>query len=228
MFKESAKAALLNIKETLKTEYISFFNDGTITEDNGEYVLSSMNDGLNGTCSYIDRFLKDGTRAMTLLSSADYDELNFTFKMGIIYNQNTLGNNNQILPTSKYLNDKVRYYTDAVEAYKDGVLVATIQSNEMMGYQGFTDYNKLVKSCKKEGITLMGPNSFEELKDIVTNNRQEKISLLVDFKKELDKTEEVNKEIEVSQEITTLENKELKDIKSKNNSKIKRRSLFRK
>lgn len=42
MFKESAKAALLNIKETLKTEYISFFNDGTITEDNAQKTMENM------------------------------------------------------------------------------------------------------------------------------------------------------------------------------------------
>lgn len=227
MFKKSAKEDLLDIKETLKTEYVSFFNDGTTTKDNGEYVLTAMNDRLNDSCSRIDMFLKSGTKAITLLSKEDFDELNFIFRIGIIYSKNTLGDNNQILPTSKYLNDKVRYYTDAVEAYKDGILIKRIESHEMTGYQGFIDYNKLIKTTKKEGITLIGPNSFEELKELITNNKQEKISLVVDFKRELDKQEKIAKE-EAPKEITILEKEENNNVQLNDNSKTKKRSLFRK
>ena len=43
MFEKSIKEELLKMKESITTKYISFFNDGTISIENGEYVNSSSN-----------------------------------------------------------------------------------------------------------------------------------------------------------------------------------------
>lgn len=209
MFVESVKEDLLRMKDTLRTDYINFYNDGTTSKDNGEFVLSSTNDSLNHFCSGIDNFLKDGTKAMSL-TYIDFDELNFIFRFGVIYGKNTLGENNEILPTSKCLNNKVRYYTESVEAYKDGKLVKEISNDIIMGYQGFIDYDKFIKDTKKEKISVTGPKSFEELKDNVINNKKEKISLSINF--------ENNKEKSIDNELKTT------DTNHKPKTKI--RSLF--
>lgn len=209
MFVESVKEDLLRMKDTLRTDYINFYNDGTTSKDNGEFVLSSTNDSLNHFCSGIDNFLKDGTKAMSL-TYIDFDELNFIFRFGVIYGKNTLGENNEILPTSKCLNDKVRYYTESVEAYKDGKLVKEMSNDILMGYQGFIDYDKFIKDTKKEKISVTGPKSFEELKDNVINNKKEKISLSISF--------ENNKEKSIDNELKTT------DTNHKPKAKI--RSLF--
>ena len=97
MFVESVKEDLLRMKDTLRTDYINFYNDGTTSKDNGEFVLSSTNDSLNHFCSGIDNFLKDGTKAMSL-TYIDFDELNFIFRFGVIYGKNnktTLSNINK-------------------------------------------------------------------------------------------------------------------------------------
>lgn len=209
MFVESVKEDLLRMKDTLRTDYINFYNDGTTSKDNGEFVLSSTNDSLNNFCSGIDNFLKDGTKAMSL-TYIDFDELNFIFRFGVIYGKNTLGENNEILPTSKCLNNKVRYYTESVEAYKDGKLVKEMSNDILMGYQGFIDYDKFIKDTKKEKISVTGPKSFEELKDNVINNKKEKISLSISF--------ENNKEKSIDNELKTT------DTNHKPKAKI--RSLF--
>ena len=209
MFVESVKEDLLRMKDTLRTDYINFYNDGTTSKDNGEFVLSSTNDSLNHFCSGIDNFLKDGTKAMSL-TYIDFDELNFIFRFGVIYGKNTLGENNEILPTSKCLNNKVRYYTESVEAYKDGKLVKEMSNDILMGYQGFIDYDKFIKDTKKEKISVTGPKSFEELKDNVINNKKEKISLSISF--------ENNKEKSIDNELKTT------DTHHKPKAKI--RSLF--
>lgn len=209
MFVESVKEDLLRMKDTLRTDYINFYNDGTTSKDNGEFVLSSTNDSLNHFCSGIDNFLKDGTKAMSL-TYIDFDELNFIFRFGVIYGKNTLGENNEILPTSKCLNNKVRYYTESVEAYKDGKLVKEMSNDILMGYQGFIDYDKFIKETKKEKISVTGPKSFEELKDNVINNKKEKISLSISF--------ENNKEKSIDNELKTT------DTNHKPKTKI--RSLF--
>lgn len=209
MFVESVKEDLLRMKDTLRTDYINFYNDGTTSKDNGEFVLSSTNDSLNHFCSGIDNFLKDGTKAMSL-TYIDFDELNFIFRFGVIYGKNTLGENNEILPTSKCLNNKVRYYTESVEAYKDGKLVKEMSNDILMGYQGFIDYDKFIKDTKKEKISVTGPKSFEELKDNVINNKKEKISLSISF--------ENNKEKSIDNELKTT------DTNHKPKTKI--RSLF--
>ncbi len=209
MFVESVKEDLLRMKDTLRTDYINFYNDGTTSKDNGEFVLSSTNDSLNHFCSGIDNFLKDGTKAMSL-TYIDFDELNFIFRFGVIYGKNTLGENNEILPTSKCLNNKVRYYTESVEAYKDGKLVKEMSNDILMGYQGFIDYDKFIKDTKKEKISVTGPKSFEELKDNVINNKKEKISLSISF--------ENNKEKSIDNELKTT------DTNHKPKAKI--RSLF--
>lgn len=209
MFVESVKEDLLRMKDTLRTDYINFYNDGTTSKDNGEFVLSSTNDSLNHFCSGIDNFLKDGTKAMSL-TYIDFDELNFIFRFGVIYGKNTLGENNEILPTSKCLNNKVRYYTESVEAYKDGKLVKEMSNDILMGYQGFIDYDKFIKDTKKEKISVTGPKSFEELKDNVINNKKEKISLSISF--------ENNKEKSIDNELKTTD--------TNHKSKTKIRSLF--
>ena len=209
MFVESVKEDLLRMKDTLRTDYINFYNDGTTSKDNGEFVLSSTNDSLNHFCSGIDNFLKDGNKAMSL-TYIDFDELNFIFRFGVIYGKNTLGENNEILPTSKCLNNKVRYYTESVEAYKDGKLVKEMSNDILMGYQGFIDYDKFIKDTKKEKISVTGPKSFEELKDNVINNKKEKISLSISF--------ENNKEKSIDNELKTT------DTNHKPKAKI--RSLF--
>lgn len=183
MFEKSVKEDLLKIKENSKNKYISFLNDGTLVEDDGKYVLSTSNDKLNDVCSNIDSFLKRGTDNMTLLTS-DFDELKFCFKMGIIFNKNCLGENNEILPTSICLDNKARYYTDNIEAYKNGTLINKITTDKMINYQGFIDYDELIKTAKKEDLILNGPKSFEELKEVIINNKKEDISLSVDFNKE--------------------------------------------
>lgn len=209
MFVESVKEDLLRMKDTLRTDYINFYNDGTTSKDNGEFVLSSTNDSLNHFCSGIDNFLKDGTKAMSL-TYIDFDELNFIFRFGVIYGKNTLGENNEILPTSKCLNNKVRYYTESVEAYKDGKLVKEMSNDILMGYQGFIDYDKFIKDTKKEKISVTGPKSFEELKDNVINNKKEKISLSISF--------ENNKEKSIDNELNITN--------TNHKPKTKTRSLF--
>lgn len=209
MFVESVKEDLLRMKDTLRTDYINFYNDGTTSKDNGEFVLSSTNDSLNHFCSGIDNFLKDGTKAMSL-TYIDFDELNFIFRFGVIYGKNTLGENNEILPTSKCLNNKVRYYTESVEAYKDGKLVKEMSNDILMGYQGFIDYDKFIKDTKKAKISVTGPKSFEELKDNVINNKKEKISLSISFENKKEKS---------------IDN-ELKTTDTNHKSKTKIRSLF--
>ena len=42
MFEKSIKEELLKMKESITTKYISFFNDGTTSIENGEYVNSNL------------------------------------------------------------------------------------------------------------------------------------------------------------------------------------------
>ena len=86
MFEKSIKEELLKMKESITTKYISFFNDGTTSIENGEYVNSSPNDCVNSCCSGIDHFLQIGTKS-ALKISEDFDQLDFLFRIGIIYDK---------------------------------------------------------------------------------------------------------------------------------------------
>lgn len=216
MFEKSIKEELLKMKESITTKYISFFNDGTTSIENGEYVNSSTNDCVNSCCSGIDHFLQIGTKS-ALKISEDFDQLDFLFRIGIIYDKKNLGENNEILPTSMCLTDKARYYTDAVRIYKDSKLIKKISTSEMsIGRQGFVNYDEFIKSAKKEKIQVNGPKSFEDLKELILSNKTEEIFLSISFKNDKDITEE---------NLVAPNNNE---IIQEDNTKRKTRSLFRK
>ena len=76
-----------------------------------------------------------------------------------------------------------------------------------LGYQGYLNYNDFVNSIKKENLVLIGPQSFNEFKELILSKEQQDIILSIDLsnKKENNNVVNLNKE-----------------------EKVKRLSLFRK
>lgn len=205
---------LLKLKEEYEIKYVSFFNNGTTCEDNTNDVLNRKEDKLKDY-SNIDTFLKDNIRRL-FYQNTSFDKVEYGFKFGIIFEKETLGENNEILPTSKSLDNKVRFYTENVKAYKNNELVNKLSESIVFpGYQGYLDYNTFVKDTKKSGLVLVGPQSFEELKELILSGNYQDISISIDFTKK--------NEIE---EVPVIETKE--EVQEEKVFQKKKHSLFRK
>lgn len=212
MFEKSVKEDLQRMKENLmsNSKYVSFLNDGYIIEDDAEYVNTSIIDNINESCSRIDYFFEEGTKTAIQLNE-DFDQLDFLFKIGIIYNKKELGNNNEILETSNCQDGKARYFTGAIRVYKDSKLIKEIPTTDMsFAYQGFINYDEFIKSAKREKIQVNGPKSFSKLREQILNGQKEEIYLSINFKKVFETSKEVtvlDHDNEIINEVPSVDSK---------------------
>lgn len=207
MFNNNVKEDLLKLKEELQTKYISIFNNGKIREDKSKEVFDWKEQKINDNGSVLDSFIKN-TIEKICNDNINFDRVDYLFELGLLFPKNTLGENNEILPTSKALDNKVRFYTGNVKVYNNGQQVKELTGGmTFLGYQGYLNYNDFVNSIKKENLVLIGPQSFNEFKELILSKEQQDIILSIDLsnKKENNNVVNLNKE-----------------------EKVKRLSLFRK
>lgn len=151
--------------------YVIFYNDGTI--DKEEYGLKTKLDD--------ERIIPFQTRMiMNQLGDAvsyyakdyDFDAVCMNLKLGLVYNISDIDENNQVKPGSKPIKNIVRYFQGPTDSYLDGNQTNEGSFNRShWEIQGFVNYNKLVSTIKKGGLSFTGPDSFEEFKEAITNNK---------------------------------------------------------
>ena len=159
------KTILEKVKEVTgkaETKYVSFFNDGTVEEDNSR--MDKRMQEANGP--YEGRLiLEEIVEGAKLYNNfVDFDSIDMPLLLGLVYYKNDIDDANQKKETAKPIKGIVRYYTGEFEALLDGK-----KNNKPGEYypsiQGFVKYDNLMKEIKKSGLDYTGPETFEEFEE---------------------------------------------------------------
>ena len=156
------KTILEKIREAAnkaETRYVSFFNNGTVKEDNGimEDKFKKANDYFQS--ELLLETMIDGAKLYA--TSFEFDSLDMHLILGLVYGKKDFDRNKE---NAKPIKGIVRYYTGDFDALKDGEK----QNPEGRYYpscQGFINYNKLMKAIEKSGLDYTGPETFKEFEE---------------------------------------------------------------
>lgn len=188
MFNKTAIDALREMKQNLETKYVSIFNDGSQSTDNGQDVFSRDECTINEVGSGIDYSLKHAVESL-IRQGVAFDQIDIDMLFGIIYKEDTLKDGKEILPTSEAVDKKARYYTRNIHAYNNGEEVYELNEKDMVNHQGYVSFDNFVKKLKAEGLSITGPETYDELKALVESGLTEDMKISVNFQEKLEKAE---------------------------------------
>ena len=120
-------------------------------------------------------------------------------EVGLIFNKSDVDEEKHIKENAKPLDGVVRCYTGDITSYLNGEKSNT-DGYYGYGKQGFVDYDELVLSTKKNGLSFIGPKSFEEFKEKIISGEQFPISLQANLTEE--KENELEREVEKPRKLT--------------------------
>ncbi len=179
--KKSIMDRLIELKESREVKYTNFFNDGSISFDDVKF--SEKLSKLDSFEPISDVFYK---AAESYSSDAAFDSITMYLLLGLVYDKDSLNEDNSFKTNAKPYNNIVRYYTGSVKSYQ-----GQDQTNELDWYkygynrQGYIRYDELVKTIKQEGLIFNGPETFEEFKNLILSKKPFEISFTADLKQEM-------------------------------------------
>lgn len=192
MFNGKIKDELINLKNQLEQNYVTIYTNGNSFTDTAQFVLNSEITKLNDCCSGIDFYLQDTVKKFCEEETV-YDTIQIDFSCGLIFPETSLGENNKIIPTSSPLKNRVRLVPGNIYAFNNGELVSAPGS--IFGKKMFVDFDSIVHQLKKAGFEVSGITSYEDLENAVYNQTGEKLTIELDFNKELE--EDIAEEVVV-------------------------------
>ena len=173
---------LSEVRDDYKIECVSFFNDGSITKDNKGLVRAHSNYNFERSINNIMSVLSGATSSYS--RHYDFDTISMNMLFGLVYDANDVDENDIIKENAKPKNDVVRFYTGSVKSYLDGEQTNPYDYKGSLGYQGFINYDKMVKYVETNGLDFEGPQSFIELKNAILSKEPFDINISASFKKE--------------------------------------------
>lgn len=154
---------LQNAKRYHGAEFICFFNNGEIKEDdlfNARRIKEAKDPQ---AFDLISEVLYKATESYA--RNYDFDRIDMDLQLGLIYKARDV-EDGKIIDHREPIPGIVRIYTGHVNSYLDGE-----QTNKNdyyrygLGRQSFISFNQLMKAIKKSGLDYIGPETFEELKE---------------------------------------------------------------
>lgn len=157
---------LVEAKKSNEVAYVSFFNDGNVRTDTRDCVYRLKKD-VDNEYSIIPIIACLKSAVESYSDRFDFDTVSMRLSLGLIYEKDDVLENNQIKSNAMPLKNIVRYYTDKIDSYLNGKKTNTYDYNEIMGRQGFINFNTLISLLRDGGLNYYGPNTFEEFKNLV-------------------------------------------------------------
>ena len=172
---------LKEAKKEYETEYVSLFGEDKVVEDKHYMTDHIKNAKSKNAFDFLDSALKNFARMYTLYN--EYDALEVDLNLGIVYNITDIDENNKPVIGAKPIDNLVRIYTDTTRAYLDNEEVSHKLDSEYFGSQGFIDFDLLINTLKKEGLSYNGPESYDELKYRVLCNQKVNATIKAELEK---------------------------------------------
>lgn len=186
---KTLKEEILDMKNKTPNGYICFFNDGTTSKDE-EKTIESLE--LKSPAIFRIKDLYQNAAKSYINKGYDFDTIEMDLKMGIIYKEVYVNEDNTIKEGNKPLDKYVRIYTGRIKSYLD-----ENQTNESdyyeygVNYQGVEKYNLLLDEIEASGLKFIGPEKYEDFKEKILNGEtfEIKLSLSLIEQQELEKEE---------------------------------------
>ena len=193
------------MKAKTKEIYVCHFSDGhveTASRGTGERIKEA------NTTEPIDDIkytLKDSTRSYIDTFEFDFDKIEMDLYLGLVYNISAINENGSIKEDAKPYDGVVRFYTGSINSYLNGEQTNDADYNRYgtYNYQGFVNYDNLVKAMKNSGLKFVGPEDFDEFKNRIENNEKFGVKVVASLtgEDELEEPVELEKPIEVEKQV---------------------------
>ena len=168
------KTLLERLKEVRKdydVAHVCYFNDGKVRKDENYSAKRINHIDSKEQFKAIEDVLASATSSYA--RSYEFDTINMNLLLGLIFNQSDVDENDQVKENAQPINGVVRYYTGSVKSFSEGKQTNPIDYGEYgPGRQGYISFDKLMKFIEASGLTYVGPETFEELKEqILAGNK---------------------------------------------------------
>ena len=170
---------LREVKHGYDTEYVCYFNDGSIRKDGKRSSERIKEASKRDEFDSIARYLKDATDHFS--DKYQFDNVKMELLLGLIYDSKDIEDEKRS-EDAEPVNGIVRYYTYHTNCYLDGKQSNKYDYYEIMGHQNFIKYDSLVKAIKKSGLDYDIPETFEEFKEQILVGEPFEISVSANFK----------------------------------------------
>jgi len=179
--KKSIMDRLFELKSMREIKFANLFNDGSVSFDDADFSqhLSKL-DSFDVISDILYKAAESYSR------DASFDSITMYLLLGLVYDKDSLNEDNSFKTNAKPYNNIVRYYTGSVKSYQ-----GQDQTNELDWYrygfnrQGYIKFDELVKSIKQEGLIYNGPETFEEFRDLVLSKNPFEVSYTANLKQEM-------------------------------------------
>ena len=170
---------LREVKHGYDTEYVCYFNDGSIKKDGKKSSERIKEAGNKNEFDNIARYLKGATDLFS--NRFEFDTVKMELLLGLVYDSKDVDDEKRS-EDAEPVDGVVRYYTYHTNCYENGKQQNTIDYYEISGHQNFIKYDNLVKAIKKSGLDYNIPETFEEFKDQILVGEPFEVSVSANFK----------------------------------------------
>ena len=172
---------LRDLRHAYDVSHVNYFNTGKVSEDEAYFTTRICDDNSMVSFGLIKNVLIEATKSYS--RDCDFDKINMNLLLGLVYKVSDVDEDRKIKANAKPIDNKVRFYTGSVKAYLDGEQTNTFDYYENgINFQGYINYNKLVKFAKECGLVFTGPDSFEEFKQKILSGEVFDVSLTADLR----------------------------------------------
>lgn len=118
----------------------------------------------------------------------EYDNLDVTFALGIVYNREELDGDYKKKPTARPLMGIVDIQLDSSDSYLDRKHVKDSINNVYYGSIGFMELDDFISYVETQGLTYNGPESYAELLYDILGNKKVTATVTANLSKKRNKT----------------------------------------
>lgn len=177
------KTLLEELKEASVSNYpayVEFYNNGLIRheERGADKRMTSIEKSI--AMDRIKYVFTSG--AENYAKKCSFDSISLNLEIGLLFNEKDVVDDKPVL-NAEPVNGIIHCYTGSLTSYLNGE-----KSNETEYYhyntQGFVNYETLVSEMKENGLSFVGPETFDELKEKIMDGNIFDIRLDANLKEE--------------------------------------------
>lgn len=184
------KQEILNIKNKTPKGIVNFYNDGSVSRDD-ENIVENL-DLISYFGYHIKNLYLEAAKSY-VNRGYDFDTIELDLKMGLIYNEYDVNDDNTIKEGKQPMKNCVRIYTGRVKSYLDDEQTNTSDYYDYgMGYQNVAFYNSFIRDLERYDFEFIGPKTYEEFKEKILNGETFDVKVSLSLKEENERDSEIN------------------------------------
>ena len=171
---------LLKLRTNKQIVYYQIYKDGEIVPETREFAKDLSKLSSEGGVGVLEYVFTDALKSYSYKSDFDYADMKLS--AGLVYDAKDIEDGKRIKMNARPYDNIACFKIASISSYLNGEQSNTYDYTETYGfYRILVPYDKAIRELREHGLTVEGPESFEDLKNAILYGQDFDIDISMDL-----------------------------------------------